>query len=115
LYETEEDIEEKIDPITGEEKKEDPLARFGDNFMRHLIFGIEFIPTKNFYVNLGYNYKRRQEMKIEDKVGMVGFSFGFGLKINRFRISYGRASYHVAGASNHFSVTTNLSEFGHRL
>ena len=54
-------------------------------------------------------------MAIEEKGGMVGFSYGFGMKIKKFRISYGRATYHLAGASNHFSVTMNLSEFGHKL
>ncbi|HBH49966.1 MAG TPA: hypothetical protein DDX98_15075 [Bacteroidales bacterium] len=115
LYETEQDKEERIDPITGEEKQEDKLGQFADNFMRHVIFGVEFIPSENFYINLGYNYKRRQELKIEDKVGMVGFSFGAGIKISKFRISYGRSTYHLAGASNHFSVMVNLSEFGNKL
>ena len=115
LYETEQDKEEKIDPITGEEKSVDPLAQFADNFMRHVIIGVEFIPSKNFFVNFGYNYKRRQELKIDEQAGMVGFSFGAGIKVKRFRISYGRSSYHLAGGSNHFSITTNLSEFGSKL
>jgi hypothetical protein len=115
LYQSEEDKEESIDLITGETKKQDPLALYGDNFMRHLIIGVEFIPSENFFVSLGYNYKRRQELKIEEKVGAVGFSWGFGFKIRKLRFSYGRSTYHLSGASNHFSITMNLSEFGTRL
>jgi hypothetical protein len=42
---------------------------------------------------------------------MVGFSYGFGIKISKFHLSYGRATYHLAGASNHFSISTNFSSF----
>lgn len=114
-YQTEEDLDDNIDPSTGKPKETDPVADFADNFMRHINFGVEFVPTQNFYISLGYNYKRRQELKIKDKTAMVGFSYGFGLKINRFRISYGRATYHLSGATNHFSVVTNLRDFGHKL
>ncbi len=93
---------------TGEKSNVELLA---DKFMRHMIFGAEFTPFNNFYLRMGYNYQRRQELKIESRTAMVGFSWGFGIKINRFQLSYGRATYHLAGASNHFSVTTNLNEF----
>jgi len=93
-------------PETGLNK----IENFGDQLMRHIILGVEFLPVENFYFNLGYNYQRRQELKIPEKVGLVGFSWGFGIKINKFQVSYGRATYHVAGASNHFSLSLNLSE-----
>jgi hypothetical protein len=82
-----------------------------ENLMRHMIFGMEFLPTENFFVALGLNYKRRRELQISEKPGFTGFSFGFGFKLSKFQFSYGRASYHLAGASNHFSISTNLSEF----
>jgi hypothetical protein len=109
------DIEDQTDPVTGELKEEDKLASFADNFMRHFILGMEFIPTQNFSVRFGYNYKRRQEMKIDDIPGMVGFSWGFGLKISKFHISYGRSSYFIHTGSNYFSVAMNLSEFKTKL
>ncbi len=90
------------------------IEKFGDNLMRHTILGLEFMPVNNFYLALGYNYQRRQELKIAPRVGMVGFSWGFGIKISKFRFSYGRATYHLAGASNHFSLSTNLSDIYHR-
>ncbi len=110
-YQTEQDIKDEIDPLTGEKKKEDKLANFGDNVMRHLVFGLEFLPTKNFHIDIGYNYKRRQELKIADKPGFSGISYGFGLKLYKFRISYGRSRYHLAGVSNHFTINVNLAEF----
>ncbi len=102
------------DPLMVNTSSKSKVEKFGDNMMRHTIFGLEFIPGKNFYVDLGYNYQRRQEMKIAPRVGMVGFSWGFGIKISKFHFSYGRATYHLAGGSNHFSLSTNLSDFYHK-
>ena len=100
-----------FDPITGEPLPENKWEKFGDNLMRHLIFGLEFTPLENFYLRFGYNYQRRQELKISTKTAMVGFSWGFGIRISKIHLSYGRASYHLAGASNHFSISTDISSF----
>ena len=82
-----------------------------DKLMRHAVFGVEFLLGESFHFDFGYNYKRRQEMKINNFPGMVGFSWGFGLRIKKFQVAYGRATYHLAGGTNHFSITTNLSSF----
>jgi hypothetical protein len=87
------------------------IEKFSDQLMRHLIFGVEFVPFKNFFVRVGYNYQRRQEMKIDTRAALVGFSWGFGLSIARFQLNYGRATYHLAGASDHLSISTNLNSF----
>jgi len=100
-----------FDPITGDPLPENKWEKFADNFMRHMIFGIEFIPLDNFYIRAGYNYQRRQELKISNRTAMVGFSWGFGIRISKFHLNYGRASYHLAGASNHFSISTDISSF----
>lgn len=87
------------------------LENFADNVLRHFIAGVEFTPIENLYLRLGYNYQRRQELKINTRAGTAGFSWGFGVRISKFHISYGRATYHLAGASNHFSVSTHLDDF----
>jgi len=110
-YESTIDNNNLFDPVSGESDEKSKLDQFGDKLMRHVILGMEFLPTKNFYVSFGYNYLRRQEMKISTRPGPVGFSWGFGLKLSRFHLSYGRASYSLAGGSNHFSISTNLSDF----
>ena len=103
--------EEEVDPFTGE-VVESKGWDFGDKLMRHVVVGGEFIPGKgNFSVRLGYNYRRRAEMKIASRKAMVGFSWGFGIKISKFRLSYARATYSLAGATNHFTITTAISEF----
>ncbi|MCK4699588.1 MAG: type IX secretion system protein PorQ [Bacteroidales bacterium] len=89
-------------------KESSGIEIFGDNLMRHMVMGLEFIPFENFALRFGYNYQRRQELKIPARISTVGFSWGFGLKISQFRLNYGRATYHLAGASNHFSFSTNM-------
>lgn len=83
----------------------------GDQLLRHTLLGMEFIPFKSFYVAMGYNHKRRQELKAESKAGTAGFSWGLGLKLNRFHFAYGAAKYHLAGSAHSFSVTTRLTAF----
>ena len=101
----------EIDVSTGKPAGTSKIEKFADKCMRHMIFGVEFSPFKSFSLRGGYNYQRRSEMKVESRVAMVGFSWGFGIKISKFNISYGRASYHLAGASNHFSISTDFSSF----
>ena len=99
-----------IDPATGLLKSESGFVDFSDKLMRHLIFGIEFLPSESFMLRLGYNYRQHKEMKLSTLSTFAGFSIGLGVKLSAFNISYGRAVYHVSGASNMFSVSTNISE-----
>jgi hypothetical protein len=64
--------------------------------------------TQNLNIRLAYNYRRRQELKLEDRPGTAGLSYGIGLKVSKFNLSYGRAIYHRSGPSNHISVTTAI-------
>ena len=110
------EVPQKVTQISfaGEEEKVrgENLYNILDNTMRHLIIGVDLIPLKSFYATLGYNHQRRQEMKLLDKAGFVGFSWGFGIKLKKFGVSFGRASYHQAGGSNHFSVYFDLESMG---
>ncbi len=90
--------------------REDNIGDFADRFMHHIILGIEFLPTDNLSFHLGYNYRRRQEMKVESRLSTVGFSWGLGVKISRFQFSYGRSDYHLAGAPNHITVLFNVED-----
>ncbi len=84
---------------------------FGDKLMRHFVIGGEFIITKNLFIRIGYNYKRREEYSSPVKPGEAGFSYGFGFKAYKFHFSYGRANYLMAGASNNFSISFDINSF----
>lgn len=84
--------------------------KFTKKFMRHLLLGVELLPSPNFTIRAGYNYQLRQEMKLDEKMSTVGFSWGFGFRISRFQINYGSARYHLAGSSNLISIAINLND-----
>jgi hypothetical protein len=92
-----------VDPITGE-LINDRKFQFGDLLMRHIVMGAEFLLGENIQIRGAYNYRRRQELGLTDRPGMAGFSFGMGLRIKKFHLSYARAIYHLAGPANHFSL-----------
>ncbi len=108
------DPNNQVDPITGEVQDESGFSDFADKAMRHVVIGGEFIPSKHFLIRFGYNYQRRQELGVQSKMGMVGFSWGIGLRISKFQIDYSRATYHLNGSPNYFTIRTNLSAFSKR-
>jgi hypothetical protein len=99
------------DPLTGAPIVQKKWKTFGDKLGRHVLVNVEMLLGKNFALRFGYNYLRRKELRIDGRGGIPGFSFGLGIKISKFNLSYGYAQYSVAGASSHFTITTNLSEF----
>ena len=101
-----------VDPITGEPELK--KTNFFQNLTRHFIIGAEILLSKNFHIRGAYNFQRRQELVISGRPATSGFSFGVGLKVSKFIISYGRGNYHLSAAANHISISTNLSEFGRK-
>ena len=95
----------------SEEILTEDKANFGEEFMRHIVLGLEFLITKNLNFRLGYNNRNRNEMMILDRKAMVGFSYGFSFKLNRFKFNYGRSLNHFSGPVNSLGITTNISSF----
>ena len=81
-----------------------------DQVMRHVMLGVELTPIKNFYLRVGYSYRKRQELMLPSKPATVGFSWGFGIRIFKMYINYGSADYHLAGNTNHFSIRADLNK-----
>lgn len=88
-----------------------PTATFVQKLAYHTNFGVEIVPNDNLFFRVGFNYQRRNGLGIVDRKGASGFSFGFGLKTNKFDFNYGLAFYSVAGASNVFGITTDFSKW----
>lgn len=99
--------------IFGEAPTENKLKDAIDNIFRHIIFNGEFLLGKNQNLRLrgGYNHLRRQELSISSFRSTAGFSLGFGIKVNAFKLDYGVGYHHVAGATNHMTISTDLGSF----
>jgi hypothetical protein len=96
-----------------EQPKENKGSAAIDNFFRHLIFNGEFLLGRNegFRIRVGYNHLRKRELTVRNYRSLAGFSGGIGVKINRFRVDFGYASYHLAGGVVHLGIGTNLKDF----
>ena len=92
---------------TTEEKKVKPV----DMALRHLVLGVELVPSDNFYIALGYNHRRNQEMTMEGFKSLAGFSAGAGLKLYKFHVGFGLTQFQVGNFAYQFSFSTDLNDF----
>lgn len=92
---------------TTEEKKVKPV----DMAFRHVVLGVELVPSDNFYIALGYNHRRNQEMTMEGFKSLAGFSAGAGLKLYKFHVGFGLTQFQVGNFAYQFSFSTDLNDF----
>ena len=84
--------------------------KFMGNLFRHLIFGLEYVPSEKFYIALGYNYKTRTDMSTYARNFLSGFSAGAGLKVRAMGFGVAFAQPHVGGTTFMFNLTASVSE-----
>lgn len=105
------DLEGNYDPMTGQMVEKSKVDKFAKNLFCHMVFAGELALGKNLNLRVGYNYGMRQDMKTPTSKGAVGFSYGVGIKVYKFNISYSRSEMHVHGSPNFLTITTNLDSF----
>jgi len=107
------DPDNQVDPYTGQLNERSGISKFTDNLMRHIVFGGELTIAKVFYIRLGYNYLRRQELKLHDRTGLSGFTGGIGFRVKMFNFSYTHATYQAGTFSpNYITIALNFDKFG---
>ncbi|AXG75265.1 penicillin-binding protein [Flavobacterium arcticum] len=95
--------EQSIDGSTEEEK-----VSFVNNALRHLIMGAELFPGKSFNLRVGYNFRRGEELRIEEQRNFSGISVGMGLRFNNMRFDYSYSRYTLAANTSLFGLMINL-------
>ncbi len=86
---------------------------FAKTFLRHIVIGGELNPfNKSFFLRGGFNFQRRFDLSLVSFPATIGFSWGLGFKVSKFRFDYSRSSFHISSYPNYFSISTNLSTFG---
>lgn len=96
--------------VTGEEPDSDKIT-VGDMFFRHLIFGVDILFTKSFYVEVAYNHRRKREFVLSESRGGNGFSFGAGLKVHAFALDLAYSLYAPAANTFTLTLTTDIEKF----
>jgi hypothetical protein len=89
------------------ESTEDKVS-FVNNALRHVIMGVELFPKKAINLRVGYNFRRAEELRIEEQRSFSGISLGFGLKMNKLKFNYSYSRYTVAANTSLFGLTVNL-------
>ena len=74
-------------------------SNFAKNLFRHLIFGVQWEPTDNFYADLAYNYKMRSDMSAYSRSFLSGFSIGAGFRVKAFSVGVAYAQPHKSASS----------------
>ncbi|MBQ8714821.1 MAG: type IX secretion system protein PorQ [Prevotella sp.] len=88
------------------------LNRWDTNFIQHVAIGVDVFIGENIYIAGGYNFRRRDEMKVSDGEGSsshgAGLSVGAGLSLKRFKLNVAYAKYHVSASSLLINATYSL-------
>lgn len=81
-------------------------------FFNHLVLGVDASISQNFWLGLGYNFRRADEMEINTTEGgsthLAGFSVGAGLSLNRFKVNLAYGKYHVSSSSLMLNLAFSL-------
>lgn len=83
---------------------------FSSNLFRHLVFGLDLVPSDRFYIALGYNYKTRTDMNTYSRSFISGFSLGAGLHVDKFSLGLAFAQPHTGATTFMVNLNLNLAD-----
>ena len=88
------------------------LTHWNYKFTNHLVVGIDAALSESIWLGAGYNFRRANEMNIDDADGGgthgAGLSFGAGLNLQRFKLNIAYGKYHVSSTSLMLNVGYTL-------
>lgn len=73
--------------------------RFLETALKHLVFGLEFLPSENLWLGIGLNPKTKMDMKLSSGNMLGGFTVGGGIKVSRFSVNASVARFHPSATS----------------
>ena len=98
---------ETLDPLTGDTIPV-YVPNLGEKIANHLHFQLELVPKGAIQLRMGFDYNRRQQLKLNDFPGIAGFSFGTRIHVKRFDLDYGIQFYSKAGSIQTIGLSTDL-------
>lgn len=97
---------EKIDEANGLEKSDD---NFTKTLFKHLVIGLDLLPSENMWLGVGYSPKAHSDMKLTEGNKWGGWNFGAGIRVKRYNVGFSLSQYHPSATSYHFSFSMDLS------
>lgn len=92
--------------LEGNLAPDDPS--FFNNILRHTIIGLELFPEGGFNIQLGYSFRKGEELRILEQRAFAGLSGGFSIRFNKVRFNYAYSRFNRAGASNFIGLGIDL-------
>jgi len=96
--------------VTFNDNSTDSQPGIFNKVMRRFNFGSELLIHKNVNLMLGYNYRIRQELKLDEVAGGAGISYGFSARIKSFELTVSRSGFITSSAAYAFSLSTNVNK-----
>ena len=100
----------KIEDVNNPNSELIKKESFGSNLLRHLVFGVDVLPTNNIYLGIGYNYRMRTDMATYKRDFMSGLSVCGGLKVRAFGVGAAFARPHSGATTMMFNLTASIGE-----
>lgn len=79
------------------------LNHWNYRFFNHLVVGVDASLSQAIWLGAGYNFRRADEMGIENNDGKsahgAGLSLGAGVNLDRFKVNIAYGKYHVSSSS----------------
>ncbi|MBZ9787915.1 type IX secretion system protein PorQ [Psychroflexus sp. CAK57W] len=95
-----------VQDLSGNVTADDP--GFINNALQHAILGAELFPDGVFSIQLGYNFRRGEELRIQDQRAFSGLTGGVSIRFNKLRFSYSYAQFNRGASSSFFGLNIDL-------
>ncbi|MDP4276856.1 MAG: type IX secretion system protein PorQ [Bacteroidota bacterium] len=105
-------LSQKSTSFLAEEETTTNSNNVAGQFFKHALLGVDFLPSDQFQLSLGYNYRRVSELGIAQRTFFGGFSAGMLLRMKKLTAGASYAKYHVGGSSLQMTLALNASMFG---
>ena len=86
-------------------------AGFLEKLAHHANLQVELIASKSLHFRTGFDFHRQQQLRVYNRPGLAGFSFGIGIYLKKIRLDYGFLIYSKAGQNHAIGISTNLSDW----
>lgn len=98
-----------FDRINSANEITDENDKFIPTLFKHLVLGVELLPSNNFWVGFGYNPKIHSDLKLQNGNKWGGFNLGAGIRAKKVSIEAAIAQYSTSATSYQLSFTMDLS------
>ena len=96
--------------LYSDEKLEIKEAQAIEEIFSHVLLSGNILLSKNFHVQLAYNYRIHRELQVGEGMDVSGLSYGFFLKLKSLSFAYSHAFYHKSSGINSLSLQLDFNK-----